>query len=312
MSMRRNNMTEGHSDQVPEHAAKKSISRRDFLRIGGAAAVASGVGLVIGPKLMGGPNTKANGGTGVRYAMVVDLDRCLGCRSCMLACKVENNTPQGMTWMYVFRLETGTYPNVQWSFMPRPCQHCHHPPCVKVCPVGARYQREDGIVAMNRDRCIGCRFCQTACPYRVNYFHWKDPDKNRYYNWKGDDGDDIRSLMGNYSLPYENPDLKEKYGEEQRHIAGAGHTKGVMAKCTFCVHRVERGLLPACVVNCPAQVYHFGDINDPDSDVSKLLMERRHFRLLEEHGTEPSVYYLGGAPPSIVNDRQLDPIVGEV
>lgn len=112
-----------------------------------------------------------------RYGMVIDLDRCIGCRACAEACKVENNTPTANFWMYVFRFEEGAYPNTNVWFMPRPCQHCDNAPCVKVCPVGARFKRDDGIVSTDWDRCIGCRYCEVSCPYGVNYFNWKAPTR---------------------------------------------------------------------------------------------------------------------------------------
>jgi len=230
-----------------------------------------------------------------RYAMVIDLDRCVGCRACMEACKVENNTPEAAFWMYVFRLEEGEFPNTKLSFLPRPCMHCDNPPCVKVCPVGARYKRVDGLVATDWDRCIGCRFCEVSCPYGVNYFNWKSPKMNYYLEW----GDPTVQQATNGAIPpYKNPDLDRAYGPEQRRIAGSGHLKGIIEKCTFCAHRVEVGLDPACVVNCPAFALIFGDLDDPESEVSRLIREKRTWRLLEEHGTEPRVYYVGGAPPS--------------
>ena len=238
-----------------------------------------------------------------QYGMVVDLDRCVGCRACMEACKVENNTPQSNFWMYVFRLEEGEFPNTRVSFLPRPCQHCENAPCVKVCPVGARYAREDGIVATDWDRCIGCRYCEVACPYGVNSFNYKSPKKNQYLDW----GDEDLQEATNGAVPaYENPDLDERYGPEDRHIAGGGHSKGVMEKCTFCVQRVENGRQPACVDTCPAFALVFGDMDDPDSRVSKKLREP-HFRLLEEVGTRPRVYYVGGQPPSD-DARQIEPV----
>lgn len=229
-----------------------------------------------------------------RYAMVIDLSRCMGCRACVEACKVENNTPAAHFWMYVFRFEEGHYPNVRIRFLPRPCQHCDNPPCVKVCPVGARYKRADGIVATDWDRCIGCRYCEVSCPYGVNYFNWKKPAKNYYLDWT--DPDVQPASQGNIP-PYRNPDLDRPYGPEQRRIAGGGRLKGVTEKCTFCVHRVERGLQPACVANCPAFALHFGDLDDPNSTVARLLASKPSFRLLEDTGTQPRVYYVGGNPP---------------
>lgn len=243
-----------------------------------------------------------------KYGMVIDLDRCMGCRACMEACKVENNTPQAVFWMYVFRFEEGEYPSAKVWFMPRPCQHCDNAPCVKVCPVGARYKREDGLVATDFDRCIGCRYCQVACPYSVNHFNWKNPAKNQYLDW---DVAALSAVTGGVVPPYDNPDLDKAYGAEQRRIAGGGHKKGVIEKCTFCVHRIEKGLQPACVANCPTSTLNFGDLADPGSAVSELLAKRKGWRLLEELNTEPRVVYLGGSSPS-VKSRQIEAVKARV
>ncbi len=237
-----------------------------------------------------------------RYGMVIDLSRCIGCRACMEACKVENNTGEGIFWMYVFRFEEGEFPNTKTWFMPRPCMHCDNAPCVKVCPVGARFKRKDGLVLTDYDRCIGCRYCEVACPYGVNYFNWKDPRKNQYLDWQDKK---LKQRTNGAVPPYHNPDHERKYSEERvkgngrmRTVAGSGHYKGVVEKCTFCVHRLEKGLNPACVVNCPTRALIFGDLDDPNSEVSQILKQKPSFRLLEEKGAEPRVYYVGGSPPS--------------
>jgi molybdopterin-containing oxidoreductase family iron-sulfur binding subunit len=223
----------------------------------------------------------------------------------MEACKVENNTPQGSFFMYVFRFEEGEYPNTRVWFMPRPCMHCDNAPCVKVCPVGARYKREDGLTATDWDRCIGCRYCEVACPYGVNYFNWKPPAENYYLDFSSDP--ELAELMDGEHIPYANPDLQLVYGTENRRTAGGGHLKGVVEKCTFCIHRVENGLLPACVANCPPNALHFGDLEDPDSEVSQLLREQSSFQYLEDAGTEPRVFYIGGHPPA-VETRQIEAV----
>lgn len=243
-----------------------------------------------------------------RYGMVIDLDRCIGCRACVEACKVENNTPAANLWMYVFRLEEGTYPDSHVWFLPRPCQHCDNAPCVKVCPTGARYKREDGIVATDWERCIGCRYCEVACPYGVNYFNWKKPADNYYMDWNNPD---LEAATQGQVPPYRNPDLEMAYGKEERRIAGAGHMKGVIEKCTFCVHRVEKGLLPACVAGCPVDALPFGDLDDPDSAASRRLASKPAFRLLEELGTEPRVHYVGGHQPDAAT-REIEPVKARV
>ena len=177
-----------------------------------------------------------------RYGMVINLDQCTGCRACMVACKVENNTPEGNFWMHVFRFEDGEYPQTKVWFMPRPCMHCDNPPCAKVCPTGARYKREDGLVATDTERCIGCRYCEVSCPYGVNFSNLRDPKKAQYLGW-GDQ--DLQKVTNGAIPPYQNPEFEKKYGKEQRKIAGGGHGKGVMEKCTFCVHRVEKGRKPS-------------------------------------------------------------------
>ena len=229
-----------------------------------------------------------------KFGMVIDLDKCTGCRACMVACKVENNTPEANLWMYVFRFEEGKYPSTRTWFMPRPCMHCDNAPCVKVCPVGARYKRLDGLTATDFDRCIGCRYCEVACPYGVNYFNWKKPDESYYLDWNDPD---LAPVLNGEKLGYSNPDLNQAYGPENRRIAGGGHDKGVMEKCTFCVHRVEKGLEPACADICPTHAIIFGDLDDPNSEASKLLRSKPHFRLLEDAGTSPRVFYVGQHEP---------------
>jgi molybdopterin-containing oxidoreductase family iron-sulfur binding subunit len=221
----------------------------------------------------------------------------------MIACKVENNTPEANFWMYVFRYEEGEFPNTRMWFMPRPCMHCENAPCVKVCPVGARYKNDDGLSLTDWERCIGCRYCEVACPYGVNYFNWKDPQKASYLDWTDPD---VTAVTGG-EIGYSNPDLQLAYGVENRRNAGGGHIKGVMEKCTFCVQRTQRGLDPACMTVCPTRVISFGDLDDPDSEPSRRLRSKASFRLLEEVGTQPRVYYIGGQPPKS-ETRQIEEV----
>jgi molybdopterin-containing oxidoreductase family iron-sulfur binding subunit len=237
----------------------------------------------------------------MKYAFVIDLDRCVGCRSCAEACKVENNTSKGIFWMDVFKLEEGEYPNVKYTFLPRPCQHCNKPSCVPVCPVGARFKREDGLVLTDFDRCIGCRFCIIACPYGVGYFNWRNPKDNQYYDWEGEGADEygkgeVKDHTRGVLPPHRNPDHDLKY--EGSLVSGSSHYKGVAEKCTWCVHRLDKGMSPACVHMCPMFVLTFGDIDDPNSKASQLLRERPYFKLLEDMGNEPNVYYLNKTPPA--------------
>ena len=230
--------------------------------------------------------------------MAIDLSRCQGCRACVEACKIENNTPSAVFWMHVFRLEQGEYPNTSISFLPRPCQHCNNAPCVKVCPVGARFKRDDGLVLTDFDRCIGCRYCEVACPYGVNFFNWRDPEAAFADYQVPFDDPDLVPVTGGATPPYKNPDLEGLHGDEQRLTAGGAHFKGVMEKCTFCVQRVEKELAPACVETCPVGALQFGDIEDDRSPVSQFIKDKKQFKLLEDLGTDPSVVYVGGTPPA--------------
>lgn len=220
----------------------------------------------------------------VRYGMVIDLKKCVGCQACTVACKAESFVPSGILWNQVLEEESGKYPSVMKTFLPKPCMHCDNPPCVKVCPVKATWKREDGIVVQDYERCIGCRYCLVACPYGARSFNWGNPGQRGYYY--------PATLTPYEKLPY---DLR---APQQKHIVG------VVEKCTFCVHRIDEGTknglkpgvdreaTPACVLTCISEARHFGDLDDPTSEVSVLIARRHGFRLFEEFGTEPSVYYL--------------------
>lgn len=216
-----------------------------------------------------------------RFAMVIDSGACIGCRACQWACKEENNIPDTISppWIEVFELKSelgGTdHPSLQelregatTSYTKSPkegrwyltvhCNHCENPPCVRVCPTGATYKDTDGLVLMNYDKCIGCRICVAACPYSARRFNWFEPEVTR---------DDKNPLVPVRPM-------------------------GVVEKCTFCVHRIRRGKVPRCVEVCPVQAKRFGKINDPESEVFKILKSNLSFRLLEELGTEPDIWYI--------------------
>jgi molybdopterin-containing oxidoreductase family iron-sulfur binding subunit len=223
-----------------------------------------------------------------RWGMVIDLDKCSACQSCTAACRMENNTPvagpdqaeagRAILWNEVLPFVDGEYPEVELTFIPRPCMHCDQPPCVRVCPVQATYQTEDGLVLVDYERCIGCRFCTVACPYQARYFNWFAPE------WPAA----LKSHL--------NPEPEV-----------APRPKGVVEKCTFCVQRLRKArevaqaegrpliasdYVPACVQTCPAHARYFGDLDDSNSLVAQLAASPRAVRLQEEMGTQPKVYYL--------------------
>ncbi len=206
-----------------------------------------------------------------RFGMVIDLKKCLGCQTCTLACCVENNVLTTKNWHVVWDVVEGRFPAIHRMFYPRPCQHCKNPPCVEVCPTGASHKKKDGRVLVRNQDCIGCRYCIVACPYEARVFNWSTPQK----------------------LLTENPAVPMR-------------ARGTTEKCTFCTHRIESakkagqpigsdtldGTVPACVQECIGKARYFGDLDDPDSTVARLIATRGHKRLLEDRGTDPSVVYL--------------------
>jgi len=209
-----------------------------------------------------------------RWVMVIDLRKCVGCNACTIACIAENKLPPSVVYRPVLHEEVGKYPNVTRKFLPRPCMQCDNPPCTPVCPVKATWKRPDGIVVIDYEACIGCRYCITACPYGARSF-----DFGEYYT---EDTPEIAPVEKAPSFEYHR--TWERKGNES--------PIGNARKCHFCLHRIERGLLPQCVTTCIGRATYFGDANDPDSLVSELISKPNVMRLKEELGTEPKVYYL--------------------
>lgn len=209
-----------------------------------------------------------------RYIMIADLRRCVGCQTCTAACKHRNATAPDVQWRKVLDLEVGEYPDVRRTFVPVGCQHCAKPSCMEVCPTTATRQRDDGLITIDYDLCIGCGYCAVACPYQARY---KVSEPAQAYAGK---------RMAN-----------EIAREDPQRI-------GVAQKCTFCYDRIDHGkangltpgidpdATPACVNACITGALHFGDIEDENSNVAVLLRENQSFRMHEELGNEPGFYYL--------------------
>lgn len=203
-----------------------------------------------------------------RYGMAIDLSRCIGCNTCAVACKVSNNLPKDVWWNVVHTegrdfadTSKGTYGGeMQLSWLPVNCMHCENAVCEEVCPTGATVKRDDGIVTVDEETCIGCKSCMEACLYDVRRLIENEPE---YY----------------LELPIGDP-------------AAKSHKGGTVEKCDFCAGRIDRGEKPACMELCPGRARYWGDLDDPESEVSQFLSGRNATVLLEEEGTSPSVYYV--------------------
>jgi len=223
------------------------------------------------------------------YGMVIDMERCIGCQACSTACMEENNVGLDHIWNRVLTVggdeidtPAGEYPEdgsdgtgtMSLDYQPTACQHCDNAPCVKVCPVNATYTREDGIVEIDYEKCIGCRYCIAACPYNARVFNYDTPQQ--------------LPTEGHGNVP-ERP-------------------QGVVGKCTFCTHRVEEDIDPACVVACPADARIFGDLDDPKSTVSQYVDKYEPDQLLDELDVDPKTYYVRGemtpGRPQVTNELE--------
>ncbi len=222
-----------------------------------------------------------------RWGMVVDVNRCVGCQTCTIACKHANDTPPDVQWRRVLDVEFGAFPDVERLFLVVGCQHCANPPCVPVCPTGATRQRADGLVTMNYDACIGCASCAVACPYQA------------------------RTIVHDEAWYYGRPTAQETQVAHRERF-------GVANKCTFCIERIDRapeanlvpgvdsGATPACAISCISKAIRFGDFADPTSEVSRLVRDNQSFQMHAELGTDPQIRYLYEVPESMPG-RTLDP-----
>lgn len=201
-----------------------------------------------------------------RLAMAFDLKRCIGCNACVVACKTENSLPEGVFFTRTFVEEVGSFPTVRRIYIPTLCNHCEDAPCEKVCPSGATYTREDGIVMVNQEKCIGCSACAVACPYDNRSQLTEEKLDGSYF-----DGDEQAAF--------------EKTRQER-------WQPGTVTKCDFCSRRVDNGLEPACVAVCPTDARIFGDRDDPDGALNKLIRTRNGRPPLPEKNTRPNVFYV--------------------
>ena len=214
---------------------------------------------------------------GVQFAYALNLSVCIGCRRCVDACNVENNhdRPTHQSYIRVLEMTNGSIDMEQGRvdydhdvpadgkyYMPVQCQQCENPPCTKVCPVEATWQESDGVVVVDYNWCIGCRYCEAACPYHARRFNWRAPE-----------------------VP------ADEINPNQSYLSNRIRPQGVVEKCTFCLHRTREGRLPACLEACPTGARVFGNVLDPDSDIRWVLENKRVFVLKEELGTRPRFFY---------------------
>lgn len=215
-----------------------------------------------------------------RWGMVIDVKRCIGCWSCAISCKEEHFLPPGVFWNRVLIGERGKYPTSRKLIYPVLCNHCTEASCVEACPTGATYQRQDGIVLVDYDKCVGCRACLVACPYQQRTYYDQKKKDAEYFPGQGKTQFE---LLGEEIYPFQ---------------------VGTVMKCNFCVERLDEGLAkgltpgkdleatPACVNSCPVGARVFGDFDDPKSEVSQLIKTHNAKQLRPEYGTDPAVMYI--------------------
>ena len=219
-----------------------------------------------------------------KFVMVIDLSRCKNLKKCQSACNHAHHVQEGQNWIKIYPMQDAEMTAPYWQ--PTTCMHCDEPPCVKVCPVDATFKRQDGIVLIDSDRCIGCRFCMAACPYSTRVFNWGKPD-----------------------LP------EDVANQDYNAETSTPPKKGTVSKCDFCPDMTRMGMLPHCVSACPNGVYFFGDMYEDSVTngsetfrFSDLVKDKAGYRLLEDLGTKPSVYYL---PPVNRNFKFEDGLTKE-
>ncbi len=277
---------EEESKAAKQEISSGDLSRRDligYLTKGGAGALAIALGGGLVGQLM--PSARASEKKVKRpfhYGMVIDTRRCVGCKACVVACKAENKTPPGVSYNMVLDGALKAKPNGRPLFMTKPCFHCETPPCTDVCPVSATFKRkQDGIVVVDYGRCIGCRYCVTACPYGARSF-----DFGEFYP---------AASEGEPYAQVPSPEYNQ-FKVRKNHESPVGNVR----KCNFCLHLQDEngrydekaGRWPSCTKTCTAKAIHFGDFQDTESEVSRLLRECQPIRLKEEMGTNSNVFYL--------------------